>query len=335
MGARAKKEPFLDDIKRELSEVQLAGVSLGIDCLIENEASYEDLPIVVASYDDRDRNQVLDFLIKFFQHAYPHAHKDYLLSEPLSIGGTSERDALLNLINVMRSRGRLLFYWADSPIWFRQLPSNLFHVVEIERRSARRGKNCQGEVQAKRLTKEYSNAERDLSQEMFGLVNFGSKALTAPSFNAHELFYEEADSKIIRPIPAPATLHFDKVININSQLWQKQACVALRRYQARECNDGFSWDESDVGWENTVVHPFLDEIRLCDGDGLRECLVGQVTMVRSSDDNYYLSTVWLHPFYRRRGKLRVLWPELQEMYGDFEIEQPNDSMRAFLASVHK
>lgn len=333
MSTRAKKEPFLDDIKSELSEVQLAGVSLGIDCLIENESSHQDLPIVVASYDDRDRDHVLDFLIKFFQHAYPHAKKDYLLSEPLSIGGTSESDALLNLINMMRFTGRLLFYWADSPSWFRQLPSNLFHVVEIGRRSARRGKNCQGEVQAKGVTKEYSNAQRDLPLEMFGLVNFGSMALTAPSFNAHELFHEEADSKIIRPIPAPATLHFDKTINIHSPLWQKQACVALRRYQARECNDGFSWDESNAGWENIVVHPFLDEIRLCDGDGLRECLVGQVTMVRSSDDSYYLSTVWLHPFYRRKGKLRDLWPELQELYGDFEIEQPNDSMRAFLMSV--
>lgn len=333
MSARAKKEPFLDDIRGELSEIQLTGVSLGIDCLIENEASYEDLPIVVAGYDDRDRNQVLDFLTKFFQHVYPHAHKDYLVSEPLSIGGTSENDALRNLINMMRSRGRRLFYWADSPSWFRQLPSNLFHVVEIERRSTRRGKNSQGDVQAERVPKVYSNAEGDLSQEMFGLINFVSKTSTSPSLNAHELFYEEADSKIIRPIPAPATLHFDKVININSPLWQKQACVALRRYQARECNDGFSWDESDRGWENIFVHPFLDEIRLCDGDGFRECLVGQVTMVRSSDENYYLSTVWLHPFYRRKGKLRFLWPELQELYGYFEIEQPNDSMRAFLASV--
>ncbi|MGP1261555.1 hypothetical protein ACJ8MN_21800, partial [Serratia sp. CY35562] len=48
----------------------------------------------------------------------------------------------------------------------------------------------------------------------------------------------------------------------------------------------------------------------------------------------YLSTVWIHPFYRREGLLSNLWEKLQERYGsNFEIEQPNENMKAFLKSV--
>ncbi|MCK7460202.1 hypothetical protein [Idiomarina aminovorans] len=320
-------------VKSELTDVQFKGVTLGIDCLIENEASSENLPIVVVGYEDRDREQALNFLIKFFREAYPNAPKQSSFIEPLMTAGTCEKDALLSLINSMRSRGRLLFYWADSTNWFKLLPSGLFHVIQIERNSARRGKNEQGEKLFESIDKTYSDAGDDLSREIFGLINFDSENSLNGDFNAHYLLYEEASSKIIRPIPAPLTLHFDEIITINSPLWQKQACVALRRYQAKECNDGFHWDESDEGWQNTVIHPVLDEIRLCDGKGVRECLIGQVTMELSPDETYYLSTVWLHPFYRRRGKLRNLWPELKEKYGDFEVEQPNDNMSAFLASI--
>ena len=328
-----EKEGFLAQVKSELTDVQFKGVTLGIDCLIENEASSEDLPIVVVDYEYRDRKQVLNFLIKFFRKAYPNAPDQSSFSEPLRISGTCENDALLSLIHSMRFQGRLLFYWAESTSWFKFLPSGLFHVIQIERNSARRGKNQQGEKVFESTNKTYSDTEDDLSREIFGLINFDSENFLNANISAHHLLYEEASSKIIRPIPAPVPLHFDELITIDSPLWQKQACVALRRYQARECNDGFHWDESDEGWQNTVIHPFTDEIRLCNGKGVRECLIGQVTMELSPDETYYLSTVWLHPFYRRRGKLRSLWPELKDRYGDFEVEQPNSNMSAFLASI--
>lgn len=333
MSIRIEKEGFLAQVKSELTDVQFKGVTLGIDCLIENESCSEDLPIVVVGYEDRNREQVLNFLIKFFQKTYPNAPDQSSLSEPLMTGGTCEKDALLSLINGMRSSGRLLFYWADSTSWFKFLPSGLFHIIQIERHSARRGKNQQGERAFESTNKAYSDTENDLSREIFGLINFDSENSLNANFNAHQLLYEEAGSKIIRPIPAPLTLHFDELITIDSPLWQKQACVALRRYQAKECNDGFHWDESDEGWQNTVIHPFTDEIRLCNGKGVRECLIGQVNMEVSPDETYYLSTVWLHPFYRRRGKLRSLWPELKERYGDFEVDGPNSNMSAFLASI--
>lgn len=330
---RKNKEQFLAESKGELSELQYSGLSHGIDCLIENEASGQDLPIIVVGYDDHDRNQVLDFLIKFFRKNNPGASDEVLISEPLMISGSGESDALFSLISIMRSRGRLLFYWADSASWFRHLPSGLFHVVEIERNGARRGLNQQGSATLQYTNKVFGDSMTDLSREMFGVVNFGEKVSSLNDFDAHRLFYEEVSSKIIRPIPAPLTMHFDELITIKSPLWQKQACVALRRYQAKECNDSFGWDESDEGWENTVVHPFLSDLQLSDGDGIRECLIGQVTMICSPDDNYCLSTVWLHPFYRRQGKLKALWPELKEKYGNFDVEQPNDSMKAFMASV--
>ena len=46
-----------------------------------------------------------------------------------------------------------------------------------------------------------------------------------------------------------------------------------------------------------------------------------------------LSTVWIHPLYRRQGKFKDLWLELKHIYGDFEVEQPNSSMKAFMSAM--
>ncbi|MEI7100477.1 GNAT family N-acetyltransferase, partial [Klebsiella pneumoniae] len=82
------------------------------------------------------------------------------------------------------------------------------------------------------------------------------------------------------------------------------------------------------------AYPFIKEIQSLDNSGYRQCLVGLVTINISNANYPYLSTVWIHPFYRRGGLLSKLWPKLQERYGsNFEIEQPNENMKAFLKSV--
>lgn len=147
-------------------------------------------------------------------------------------------------------------------------------------------------------------------------------------------FYDECHAGLIRPIPAPIGASYDEEITINSPDWQKLACVALRRYQSKECHDGMQWDTTDHGWTDVIAYPFVEEIQSMDNSGYRQCLVGLVTINNSNANSPYLSTVWIHPFYRRRGLLSKLWPKLQELYGsNFEIERPNENMKAFLKSA--
>lgn len=94
------------------------------------------------------------------------------------------------------------------------------------------------------------------------------------------------------------------------------------------------WDTSDDGWVDVVAYPFIEEIQSMDNSGRRQCLVGLVTINNSNVNAPYLSTVWIHPFYRGERLLSNLWPKLQARYGSrFEIEQPNENMKAFLKSV--
>ncbi|EMV4368802.1 GNAT family N-acetyltransferase, partial [Escherichia coli] len=105
-------------------------------------------------------------------------------------------------------------------------------------------------------------------------------------------------------------------------------------YQSKECHDGMQWDTTDHGWTDVIAYPFVEEIQSMDNSGYRQCLVGLVTINNSNANSPYLSTVWIHPFYRRRGLLSKLWPKLQELYGsNFEIERPNENMKAFLKSA--
>ena len=149
--------------------------------------------------------------------------------------------------------------------------------------------------------------------------------------NGH--FLNETHAGIIRPIPAPKGMRYNNEVTIDSPLWQKLACVALRRYQSKECQDGMKWDVSDSGWADIIAFTFTEEhLPIINSSQTRNSLIGLVTMNVSNTDTPYLSTVWIHPFYRRRGLLSGLWPVLKERFGDFDIEEPNSNMRAFIAA---
>lgn len=329
MDIRTLKTNFLES--SDLTDEIRKAVSLAIDCMIDNHNGDEDIPLVITSYDDSCRDKVLEYVREFCVAAYPGADKDYFIPEMLHIyGGTSE-EACISLVNMMRRTKKSILFWAESPSWFSGLPDELFHVVSIDRKKVTRGLNKKATTPAI-IKKEYRIDT--LLSELF--LN-GPHMVQNNANNIQEAdwkFLNECNVEIIRPIPAPAGASYDEEITINSPDWQKLACVALRRYQARECRDGMHWDTSDDGWNDVVAYPFVEEIQSVDNSSRRKCLVGLVTINISDASNPYLSTVWIHPFHRRQGLLKGLWPELQKRYGrDFAIEQPNESMKAFLKKV--
>ena len=328
MDIRTLKTKFLESL--DSNEVIRKAVSLALDCMIDNHNSDEDIPLVITSYDDLCRNQVLKYVQEFCDAAYPNTDEYYFNSNMLHINGRTSEEACINLIKSLRRTKGILF-WSDAPSWFASLPDGLFHVVNIDRKNVTRGLNKQNSKPTT-INKEY-RVDTLLSELFLNSTNIEQN-------NANNIqeagmkFYDECNAGLIRPIPAPVGSSYDEEITINSPDWQKLACVALRRYQSKECHDGMRWDTTDHGWIDVIAYPLIEEIQSLNSSGYRQCLVGLVTINNSNANSPYLSTVWIHPFYRRRGLLSKLWPKLQERYGsDFEIEQPNENMKAFLKSV--
>ncbi|HCM9143864.1 hypothetical protein Q5738_19050 [Citrobacter werkmanii] len=328
MDIRTRKANYLESL--DSTEVIRKAVSLAIDCMIDNHNSNEDIPLVITSYDDFCRHQVLDYVQKFCEVAFPNTDKYYFIPNILQINGRTSEEACINLIKLLRSTKGILF-WSDTPSWFASLPDGLFHVVNIERKTVTRGLNKKNSKPTI-INKEYS--VDTLLSELFLNGAHMEQANANNISEAEMLFYDECHAGLIRPIPAPVGASYDEEITINSPDWQKLACVALRRYQSKECHDGMQWDTSYHSWIDVIAYPFIKEIQSMDNSGYRQCLVGLVTINNSDVSSPYLSTVWIHPFYRRGGLLSNLWPKLQERYGsNFEIEQPNENMKVFLKSV--
>lgn len=328
MDIRTRKTIFLESLNT--TEVIHKAVSLAIDCIIENNLNDVDTPLVITSYDDFSRDQTLNSVQQFCESAFPRTEKFYFNPNLLHISGETSEEACINLIKQLRRMSGMLF-WADSPSWFANLPDGLFHVINIDRNTVTRGLNKKN-AKLTIIKKEYS-ADTLLS-ELFLNPEHIEKTNVTNAIDADMKFYDECHSGLIRPIPAPVGASYDEEITIISPDWQKLACVALRRYQSSECCDGMSWGITDDGWVDVVAYPFIEEIQSIDNSGRRQCLVGLVTINKSNVNYPYLSTVWIHPFYRGRKLLSNLWPKLQERYGsNFGIEQPNENMKAFLKSV--
>ncbi|AXB03953.1 hypothetical protein C0708_02370 [Aeromonas caviae] len=325
MDIRTQKTVFLESLNS--TEVIHKAVSFAIDCIIENHINDDNTPLVITSHDESCRHQVLNSIQQFCEAAHPNTDRLYFNPSILNINGRTSEEACINLIKLLRCTTGMLF-WADTPSWFANLPDGLFHVVSIDRNTVTRGLNKKN-ARLTIIKKEYS--ADTLLPELF--LNIAHMEQTNV-FDADMKFYNECHAGLIRPIPAPVGASYDEEITIISPDWQKLACVALRRYQSNECHDGMQWDTTDDGWIDVVAYPFIEEIQSMDNSGRRQCLVGLVTINNSNVNGPYLSTVWIHPFYRRRRLLSYLWPKLQERYGsNFEIEQPNANMKAFLKSV--
>lgn len=337
MTLRDRKKLFISKLVEKYNDKNVApyffniekviqGVDLAINCLIENEANEKDRPIIFVSYGDENK-KAARMLKDFCVELYPNTLEKRFDYEILNLPSTSVEDALLRLVEISRCSPSL-FYWADNLNWFKKLPSETMHVIDFNQPKVLRGLNQQDRDVITVNNKTYDT--ENFNKEHFGLINIHSSTLNRIDGSLASLFYEEAQSLIIRPIPAPIGCNFDYPITIDSPTWQKEACVALRRCQSKECNDGFKWDTSNDAWEDVEVYPIVEDIQMIDSLEIRQCLIGQVTMVTSKDEDTFLSTAWIHPFYRRRGKLSNLYQELTNIYGTFDVEQPNTNMKAFI-----
>ena len=68
MDIRTRKTKFLESL--DSTEVIRKAVSLAIDCIIDNHNSNEDIPLVITSYDDLCRIQVLNYVQEFCEAAF-------------------------------------------------------------------------------------------------------------------------------------------------------------------------------------------------------------------------------------------------------------------------
>ncbi|MEI7099709.1 hypothetical protein ACOIDY_29575, partial [Klebsiella pneumoniae] len=108
MDIRSRKKNFLDSL--DSTEVIRKAVSLAIDCMIDNDNSSEDTPLVITSYDDFCRNQVLKYVQEFCEAAYPDTDKYYFIPNMLHINGRTSEEACINLIKLLRVTKGILFW---------------------------------------------------------------------------------------------------------------------------------------------------------------------------------------------------------------------------------
>lgn len=298
----------------------LAAVTLGVTHLIQGDNAERELPIVVCSHDSFRLNKALELLQSFYRRIHPETPKDapYISPDALNLvtmgsaGGSTEQ-SLIDYCNKLRDHGPSLLYWADSASWFQYMPSGMFYVIDLN------------------------------GQDVVGCINGGVYVRPQPVRNAapvedvHMQYYHEVESGILRVITAPEGEFFDPVITIESPAWQKEACVALRRYLGRECDCGMQWDSSDVAWKDATVHPLtVPGIQIHNSCKTSQGLIGMVVFDKDSAGNHFLTAAWIHPFYRRKGRLRHIWSSLVHHYGQFAVEDPSSNMQKFLKSVdHK
>ncbi len=63
------------------------------------------------------------------------------------------------------------------------------------------------------------------------------------------------------------------------------------------------------------------------------CCFSKLKFTKASDF-WALEWIWLHPFFRHRGKLKKYWPYLEKEFGNFVVKEPISSdMKAFMNHV--
>ena len=147
--------------------------------------------------------------------------------------------------------------------------------------------------------------------------------------------YDDARIKnIIRPQKSKIGEEFDEWITIDSDKWQKQCTVQIRRYQALECNDGFSMDTTDDCWRNVEIFPFFDEFYDENRHEFRQWLIGAACFSKIEDNVVELDFCWIHPFERGKGLLKRNWETFEQKFGKFYVSYPRSkAMEGFLKSI--
>lgn len=140
--------------------------------------------------------------------------------------------------------------------------------------------------------------------------------------NAEYKHYIDARHKwMICPVPAKKGRYFDKEITINSPMWQKEACVQIRRYLAMDNDYGMSWDTSDGGWNNVIAIPFIKTNFSMDGGNGREVMIGCAAFEQRHDKSS-LEFIWIHPFFRNTGLVKDSYKNWLDRFGEFHISHP-------------
>ncbi|EKO3660468.1 hypothetical protein M3906_003380 [Vibrio metschnikovii] len=148
-------------------------------------------------------------------------------------------------------------------------------------------------------------------------------------------FYDDAKVKfIIRPQAANCFQSFDQWVSIDSDLWQKECIVQIRRYQSIECSDGFSMDVTDECWHDLQVFTFTNDLFDEDVNDNRQYVVGAAGFTKHCNEIAMLQFCWIHPFWRNRGLLKSSWDEFEFKLGEFYVSYPRSrAMQNFLDSI--
>lgn len=326
-----KKNEFIEKLNANDIESEIVqGVSFALDCIHKNDETLARKAVVICSYQDDILHSVPFYIRKFLVEncGFPEDGIALQASHLFRLGNNTE-EALQDYCNILRRHSPREIYVTDHISNISAMPDNSFYVLDFNTQPAAFGLHKKGDGTPSAPPADLAvvtSPDEEKHSTFFNIDTQGS---------LHDMYYKEAYHCLVRPIFPPIGHEFDDVITIDSALWQKEACVALRRFQSKECHDGFRWDSSDEGWYDTVVHPLFEWVHHPDRDAAQKALIGYVVfgLNEAGEGKHVLANAYLHPFFRGERRMATLWPTLKKMYGDFIVDQPNHNMRGFMKKV--
>ena len=126
------------------------------------------------------------------------------------------------------------------------------------------------------------------------------------------------------------------LLEVNEELYEEVYRIA--NYFKEELNyDSIPFDQ--FGLQHIKYQAFLFEekamdLELIDGDFHHRiygaCLFSEYILAEE-DNMWKLEWIWIHPYFRNRGKLSKYWNEFEAKFGDFLIGSPiSNDMAKFL-----
>lgn len=140
--------------------------------------------------------------------------------------------------------------------------------------------------------------------------------------------------KMLHPQFARKGKRFEHWITASSPEWQRVAAIQMTRYLCLETGYRQDLEKYAASWSRnkTSVLAMTDDVFCQDGNE-RHALIGIMTF-HTFHENAILYHCYLHPFYRRGGRMKQAWSEAQERYPQYKIEHPlSAAMKRFLSKV--
>lgn len=147
-------------------------------------------------------------------------------------------------------------------------------------------------------------------------------------------YVEATKYMVLKPQNAPFGKKYDEWITASSPKWQRIAVVQLTRYMSLETGYRQDAEVYVETWSKNNTEVFSITECICCKDGReRDALVGILTFHKYNSVPV-LYHCYIHPLFRKKGKMTKAWEAVKLKFPQFEVEPPlSPAMERFMKKV--